>query len=280
MTLATAPTLFPAPAPDEGTTSPSVTLDGLPGSFSLYYQPELDLASRTVTGCEALVRWHHPTFGTLRPGPALSDSRWASRLAELEEWAILAACRQSAAWERDGTPLRVALNVSIPLLSEGRFLEILTTALAWSGAQPDLLAIDVAMAGFSRYSAGLVATLEALDAAGVAIIIDGVSGDTLRPALVDVPVSACKIPLYVSMCRRPGLHPSVAAALALARDLGATTVAKAVETSEELDEVSALGFDRAFGHLFSPALPPADFAALYRHSPVRLLHRAALNAVR
>lgn len=262
MTSATAPTLFPVSHPDEDAVEPTITLDGLPGSFGLHYQPEFDVASGAITGCEALLRWHHPSFGTLRPGPALSDSRWTAQLTELQEWAILAACRQSAAWERAGTPLRVAVNVSVPVLSESRFIDTLTGTISAWGTRPELVAVDVAVAGFGRYSAKLMASLEAVSGAGVAIIVDGVSGDVGRESLVEVKVAACKIPLYVNTCRRQGLHPSVMLALELAGDLGALTVAKAVETAGDLDEVRALGFDRAFGHLYSVALPAAALSAL------------------
>jgi EAL domain-containing protein (putative c-di-GMP-specific phosphodiesterase class I) len=33
----------------------------------LHYQPKLDLATKQVTGVEALVRWDHPTRGLLYP---------------------------------------------------------------------------------------------------------------------------------------------------------------------------------------------------------------------
>ena len=37
------------------------------GEVVLYYQPKLDLTTEQVTGFEALVRWHHPTFGLISP---------------------------------------------------------------------------------------------------------------------------------------------------------------------------------------------------------------------
>ena len=59
----------------------SLILDGLPGFFTLHYQPEFDLATHRVVGCESLLRWWHPDFGMLRPGatverlvPALVDA--------------------------------------------------------------------------------------------------------------------------------------------------------------------------------------------------------------
>jgi EAL domain-containing protein (putative c-di-GMP-specific phosphodiesterase class I) len=71
-----------------------------------------------------------------------------------------------------------------------------------------------------------------------------------------------KIALHASGRRRDGLHPSVGQALEVARELDAEAVAKAVERTADLDDLRVLGFDRAFGHVFSPALDAVELRAL------------------
>jgi EAL domain-containing protein (putative c-di-GMP-specific phosphodiesterase class I) len=44
-----------------------VALDHAPEHFALHYQPKIDLTTGAVVSTEALVRWHHPTLGTLSP---------------------------------------------------------------------------------------------------------------------------------------------------------------------------------------------------------------------
>jgi EAL domain-containing protein (putative c-di-GMP-specific phosphodiesterase class I) len=241
----------------------ALVIDGLPGYFRLFFQPELDLAGGEVVACEALLRWWHPEYGLLRPGASLHETRWSGRLGNLEQWAIESACRQAAAWERAGRPLRVAVNVSRRLVRDGGLPDVVAVALAATGVSPHLVGLDVPFASFARRPIPTRATAQRLRDLGVVVIADDVAGDLARAELgAGGAVSVLKIPIYVAGSRRPVLHPTARAAVALAHEIGAVAVAKAVENTAELDTLRALGFDRAFGHAYSPALTPDGLAAL------------------
>jgi EAL domain-containing protein (putative c-di-GMP-specific phosphodiesterase class I) len=231
----------------------SLILDGLPGFFTLHYQPEFDLRDHTVAGCESLLRWWHPDFGMLRPGASLHRTRWATDLRGAEEWAVVAACRQAAAWREQGRPMQVALNVSRRLLTEPRFPHLFDAAISDSDVDPRDLAIDVPLAAFTRHRIDALPNIAVLAELGVTIVCDGVTGD-VRLALEHTPASVLKIELHSAGRRLQGLHPSVQVGLQVARDLGAIAVAKAVETDADLDELQAMGFERGFGHVFGPAV--------------------------
>lgn len=231
----------------------SLMLDGLPGFFTLHYQPEFDLATQRVIGCESLLRWWHPDFGMLRPGASLHRTRWDSGLHGVEEWAIVAACRQAARWREQGRPIQVALNVSRRLLADPRFAHLFEAALLDADVDPHDLAVDVPLAAFTKHRLDALPNVAILADHGATIVCDGVTGD-VRRALEQTPATVLKIELHTAGRRQPGLHPSVAVGLQVARDLGATAVAKAVERDADLDELRALGFERAFGHVFGPAV--------------------------
>lgn len=231
----------------------SLLLEGLPGFFTLHYQPEFDLADHQVVGAESLLRWWHPDFGMLRPGASLDRTRFADGLAGVEEWAVVAACRQAAAWREEGRPVQVALNISRRLLTEPRFAHLFDAAVTDSGVDPSDLALDVPLAAFTKHRLDALPNVAVLADLGVTIVCDGATGD-VRRALEHTPASVLKIELHTARRRTGGLHPSVEIGLRAARELGATAVAKAVETDADLDELRALGFERAFGHVFGPAV--------------------------
>ncbi|MEZ5140694.1 MAG: EAL domain-containing protein [Acidimicrobiales bacterium] len=239
----------------------SLLLEGLPGFFTLHYQPEFDLHEHRVVGCESLLRWWHPDFGMLRPGASLARTRWDPKLAGAEEWAVVAACRQAAAWREAGRPLQVALNLSRRLLVDPRFPHLFDAAVNEADVDPRDLAIDVPLAAFTKHRLDALPNIAVLADLGATIVVDGVTGD-VRQALEHTPASVLKIDQHSAGRRRPGLHPSVRVGLRVARDLGATSVAKAVETDADLDELRALGFDRAFGHVFGPAVDPEELVAV------------------
>lgn len=234
----------------------SLTVKGLPGRFCLHYQPEFDLRDRSVPSCEALLRWWHPDFGVLSPGPSLSRTKWATRLASVEAWSVLAACRQVAAWEELGRPVQVAINISRHHLGDPELLTRVRHALDATGIDPGRLAVDLPLSAVVKDPVHTREVAEQLDALGVSIIVDGVSGDTPPAALAGLPVRALKF--VVGPFGRGGSSANsraADAAVVLARTLEVLSVAKAVETAADLKDLREKGFDRAFGHVFSPAVP-------------------------
>ena len=231
----------------------SLMLDGLPGFFTLHYQPEFDLQDHRVVGCESLLRWWHPDFGMLRPGASLHRTRWSTGLAGAEEWAVVAACRQAAAWRDEGRPIQADVSVSRRLLVAPRFPHLFDAAVTDSGVDPRDLALDVPLAAFTKHRLDALPNVAVLADLGVTIACDGVTGD-VRLALEHTPATVLKVELHTAGRRAPGLHPSVQVGLRVARDLGAVAVSKAVETDADLDELRAMGFERAFGHVFGPAV--------------------------
>lgn len=249
-------------APEDPAALSTLSLDGLPGSFCLHYQPEIDLATGALVGCEALLRWWHPDHGMLRPGASLHETRWADHLATLEDWSLREVCRQSAAWAAEGRALSIAVNVRPERFATPGFVDRVADAIDHAGADPSLVAIDVPLQAFSRRpGAGLVQAVD-LSILGVGVVVDGVSGDACLRDLEPVPATAFKIPLYVAYRPTRGVHPAVGAAVALAHRLGAVAVAKRVESEPTVDTLRAIGFDRAFGHLFGPALTAEAIGSL------------------
>lgn len=247
------------PPPD----SEAYDVEGLPGRFCLYYQPEFDLADGTVPSCEALLRWWHPDFGILSPGPSLARTKWAERLAGVEAWSVFAVCRQIAAWEDQGRPVQVALNVSRHHLRDPQFLPRVRQALDNTGIDPKQLAIDLPLSALVKDPVHVREVALDLADLGVTLIVDGVSGDAPPAAFEGLPIAVLKI--VVGNVGHPsaiGRHRSADDAIALARTIGAISVAKSVETAADLQALLEMGFDRAFGHVFSPALAPAALVPL------------------
>lgn len=237
----------------------SFGVTGLPGSFCLHYQPEVDLRDGSVTGCEALLRWWHPGLGMVSPGPALAHPKWAARLAGLETWSVFAACRQAAAWAEKGRPARIALNVSEQHMNDPELLHRVRQAVVITGVDPSWLAIDLPVAALVRTPALARRVAAGLAELGVVVVVDSVYGAVPPETFDGIPASVLKIiPGNVGRSSAGSVDRPAEAAIELARSIGATSVAKSVETAADLRAVRGIGFDRAFGHVFSPAVGPAE----------------------
>jgi EAL domain-containing protein (putative c-di-GMP-specific phosphodiesterase class I) len=234
----------------------SFGVKGLPGTFCLHYQPEVDLRSGSVTGCEALLRWWHPGMGMVSPGPAFAHPKWSARMAPLETWSVFAACRQAVAWADAGCELPVALNVSDRHLADTELVGRVRQALVITGLNPQHLSIDIPMTALVRSPTRARAAAQELADLGVTIVLDSVLGSVPNHALEGLPATVLKI--IPGDLSDPDATASAMEAITLARSLGAVAVAKSVESADELKAVRELGFDRAFGHVFSPAIAPGE----------------------
>ena len=141
--------------------------------FELHYQPKIDLCSRTVVGCEALIRWPHPEPGLESPASFISVAEQTGLIVPIGEWVIREACRQYVAWRNDGVPsVPIALNVSAAQLGRSNVLAFIRDTLREFAIPPEALEIEITEGTLLNCSDDLVTDLQALHAAGLGLALD------------------------------------------------------------------------------------------------------------
>ncbi len=85
------------------------------------YQPQVDIRTGQLLGCEALIRWHHPRRGLLAPGEFIGLAEEIGVVALLDQWIMETACAQLAVWRQNANArsLKVSVNVSGQHLGDG-----------------------------------------------------------------------------------------------------------------------------------------------------------------
>jgi len=238
------------------------------GELELYYQPQVDVASGTLAGLEALVRWNHPTRGLLAPGAFLSAAEEGGLMLPLTAWVLKRACEQTAEWLRAGcSPPRVAVNVSPRQVDSDLLVELVTRALAGSGLSPSLLELEVteeALMTDKRVSARSLARLRGL---GVTVAVDDFgTGYSSLSYLQQLPIDTLKIDrsFVVGMTRdtstKTSTRPIVQAIVSMARALELSVVAEGVETEEQLAALAELGCEQVQGYLVGKPMPARELA--------------------
>ena len=237
------------------------------GEFQLVYQPQVDLRSNGLVGCEALLRWQHPDKGLLAPG-AFIDVLIGDELAETVGWWVLdEACRQFAAWRDDGLDVgQIGVNLFESQFRSDQLEPRVIDALRRHRLPPHALELEITETITLHHDDAALAPLRSLRAAGVKLAFDDFGTGFASLSMVKrFPVTRLKIDR--SFVRDLGLdvHDDaiVRAVLAMARALNLDVVAEGIESEGQAERLLGLGCPVGQGFLFGPGLPPADFARDY-----------------
>ena len=233
----------------------------------LAYHPQVELKNGRLAGCEALVRWRHPTRGAMDPGQFIPVAEDAGIIVPMGEWVLREACRARAKWLAAGLGgVRVGVNVSSVQFRDPAYVGSVERALADSRLPPSLLELEVTesviMGGFEH----VVATLEALGRLGIRVAVDDFgTGYSSLSYLKRFPVDKLKID-RAFVTELPGASEScaiVAAIIGLAHGLGMKVIAEGVENEQQARFLREAGCEEAQGYLYAEPLPAAEFERRY-----------------
>jgi diguanylate cyclase (GGDEF)-like protein len=233
------------------------------GEFELYYQPVVNLASQTVSGFEALIRWNHPQRGLVSPGTFIPLAEEIGFIVPMGEWVIREACATAAGWPGNS---RVAINISAVQFRNPGLLQVIIGALATSGLDPTRLEIEITETVLLQNKDTTLAVLHQLRALGVRIALDDFgTGYSSLTYLQCFPFDKIKIDrsFVKDITENTGSLNIVRAVAALASGMGMTATAEGVETREQLDSITSEGCTEMQGFLFSRPLPAHEIERLF-----------------
>ncbi|MDA8311351.1 MAG: EAL domain-containing protein [Actinomycetota bacterium] len=228
----------------------------------LVYQPLIDVSTRRVVAREALLRWDHPTFGTVVPAEIIPLAESAGLITAIGRWVLSTACAQCAAWRSAGEPdIGVTINVSGMQLASGKFHAEVESALKKRGLPPDSLTVEVAESLLMADRDDAREGLDRVRSLGVRVAIDDFgTGYCSLSWLAGLPVDVVKIDrsFIAVMSNADRQSAIVDAMIYLAHTLGFVVVAEGVETDAQLHRLELLGCDAAQGFLLGSPEPLAQ----------------------
>ena len=245
------------------------------GEFELHYQPVVNLASKEISGFEALVRWNHPTRGMISPADFIPLAEEIGFIVPMGEWIIRQACATAAQWPDD---LHVAVNISAIQFRSPGLMQVIVGALAASGLVPTRLEIEITESVLLHNRETTLAVLHQLRALGIRIAMDDFgTGYSSLTYLQSFPFDKIKIDrsFVKNITENASSLNIVRAVAALANGMGMTATAEGVETAEQLDRIASEGCTEMQGFLFSRPLPAAEIERqfLSGRAPQKVLGR-------
>jgi len=225
------------------------------GHLQLHYQPIVTHGGDEVSGYEALLRWQHPTKGTIMPMDFITMAEETGLIHEVGNRALNLACKEAATW---GTPQTVAVNLSPVQFKNPGLVDAVALALSDAGLEPARLELEITESVLLEDNEGNLDTLRALKALGVAISLDDFgTGYSSLGYLRSFPFDRIKIDMSFvrEMKNSKEALAIIRAITGMSNSLLIKTTAEGVETAEQMEQLIKEGCSHFQGYYFGRPAP-------------------------
>ncbi len=223
------------------------------GQLDVVYQTKFALDDGKVVGVEALLRWNHPTLGTLRPDAFLSLVRQHGLMRPVTDLVLDMVLDDAATWVALGVPIPIAVNLFAPFLRDTELPDTLIRALERRGLPADLLTIEITEDLVLSEVDMVTSVLRRLREHGIRVAIDDFgSGYSALSYLRDLSIDEVKLDRHfiASVATDERAAAVVRAVIDLAHDLGISVVAEGIEDSVTASWLQLHGCDVGQGYYF------------------------------
>lgn len=204
--------------------------------LTLDYQPIVSLRTGRIAGFEALLRWLHPSRGTVSPLEFISVAEETGLIIPMGQWVLNQACRQTREWQKrypQSPPLSISVNLSPKQFMQRDLIDQISLALDGGGLSPASLKVEITEGMVMQNVESTMQMLGQLQALGIAISLDDFgTGYSSLSYLHRFPISTLKIDqsFVSSMSNNQESLEIVRTILGLARNLKMEVIAEGVET--------------------------------------------------
>jgi len=233
------------------------------GQFTVHYQAKQCLRTGELAGCEALIRWQHPSLGNIPPLEFISIAESSGLIIPLGKLVLEQSCLFIKQWQtHSDKSITVSINVSAVQLKSPQFKEEVLEVMHDVGISGHNIELEITESLLMENIEATIQILHDLKEIGVSISIDDFgTGYSSLSYLQRLPVDTLKIDksFVDSITSSAEDVWIVENTISLASGLKLKTVAEGVETQEQKAILSTLGCDILQGYLYSKPVPQNDF---------------------
>lgn len=234
--------------------------------FVLYYQPQVSISTRKITGIEALIRWKNPEFGLIPPGTFIPLAEQSGLIDSIGQWVLQEACRQNKEWQDMGLPrLRIAVNLSVEQFRNPDLVHKIVEAIDKAGLNPKYLELEITESVALKETQAVIPVLTKLKEHGIAISIDDFGTDYSSLARIkNLPIDRIKMAMeFVHGISVSDKDEAIAMIIiTLANTLGLGVIAEGVENETQLRFLQKRLCDEVQGYYFYRPMPAEEMEAL------------------
>lgn len=230
-------------------------------SFTLSYQPQIDLKSKQVVGVEALIRWEDNVLGNVSPVEFIPVAEETGLIVQIGDWVLQEACQQAKVWYDQGCRLRIGVNISPIQFQRPDFVEKVKAILQQTGLPPKFLDLEITENDLLYNRDECYKTLKCLKESGIKISIDDFgTGYSSLSYLRRFPIDTLKIDksFIKDVIQNINDQAIVTSIIQLAHNMNMRVIAEGVETSDMMVFLNDRECDEMQGFLYSMPLKKGD----------------------
>jgi diguanylate cyclase (GGDEF)-like protein len=242
----------------------------------LEFQPQISLATSEIVGIEALVRWHSPKFGLVRPNDFIPSAETSGLIREVTRSVLEMGLDQIGRWHGLGLHYPVSFNISARLLDDDGWVEWLLGELDKRGIGANEVILEITETALASSNRTQRERLHELSRRGIGLSIDDFgAGFTSFKSIREWLPSEVKIDrLFITNVTEGSSDASIIRSIVmLATSLGIRAIAEGIETTAEQDFLRLAGCECGQG--FGIARPMSSHEAtqwLLHRTPPEPLH--------
>jgi len=229
--------------------------------LTVHYQPIYSAAGDRIVSLEALVRWPHPTQGSIPPAKFIPLAEQSGLVIPLGQWVLRRVCRDGQRWPG----VRIAVNVSPVQFRQRDFVTDVLGIVQEGNFDPSRLELELTEGVVVEDADAAEVAMMQLRAHGFNLALDDFgSGYSSLIYLRRFAFDKIKIDRsFLESMEATGESAILVHSIVhLGRALGLTVTAEGVETKEQHRFLQALGCHELQGYLFSRPVPSDEIDAL------------------
>jgi len=232
-------------------------------SFALYYQPQYNIKTGKLRGCEALIRWKDNDGSLISPIKFIPLAEKSGGIVPIGKWVVETAINQLKKWKQvydfDGI---MSLNISGVQLKKDAFVDNILAFISASKVNPESVELEITESVLLDNSREMIEKIERLRQFGLGIALDDFgTGFSSLSYLRQLPISTLKIDksFIDTVITDDATGIITESVVSMVRRLGIETVAEGVEKNDQMDFLRKISCDNIQGFLLGKPMPADMF---------------------
>jgi diguanylate cyclase (GGDEF)-like protein len=234
--------------------------------FELHYQGKIDLVTETLTGAEALIRWHPPGREVALPKDFIPIAEHSGYIVPIGRWVLREACLQRRVWlDAKLAPIPIAINISAVELRSKNFVGHVRAILEETRLDASYLEFELTETALMQDPRSTIEVLRELKEMGIKLTLDDFgTGYSSLSYLRRFPIDALKIDrsFVRGLCTNADDAKIVSAVINLGRSFHLQVIAEGVETRAQFIALQGQNCAEGQGYYFQKPAAAGEFAKL------------------